>query len=119
MVRHAKSELVEGAKTDGFIKLEVARPGKPTSVYHNCQTRNQFGVTDVPNPNDQEVLEFAADAKLAGTLDDENAIAWVAPKRPQSIRHDQRKLVQPVEWRCGPQRFAEMPRTNGNRVKPT
>ena len=34
---------------------------------------------DVPNPNDQEVLEFAARAKLAGTSDDENAKAWAAP----------------------------------------
>ena len=33
---------------------------------------------DVPDLNDQEVLEFAAAAKLAGTSDDENAIAWVA-----------------------------------------
>ena len=33
---------------------------------------------DVPNPNDQEVLEFAARAKLAGTSDDENAKAWAA-----------------------------------------
>jgi hypothetical protein len=32
---------------------------------------------DVPNPNDQEVLEFAASARLAGTADDENAMAWV------------------------------------------
>ena len=34
---------------------------------------------DVPNPNDQEVLEFATDAKLAGTSDDENAKTWTAP----------------------------------------
>ena len=31
---------------------------------------------DVPNPNDQEVLEFAAGAKLSGTSDDENAKPW-------------------------------------------
>lgn len=30
---------------------------------------------DVPNPNDQEVLEFAAGIKLAGASDDENARA--------------------------------------------
>jgi hypothetical protein len=42
-------------------------------------TRNPFDVMDVPNPNDQEVLEFAAGAKLAGTSDDENARAWTAP----------------------------------------
>jgi hypothetical protein len=52
--------------------------GTRRSVEQDRQTRNQFGVMDVPNPNDQEVLEFAAAAKLAGTSDDENAIAWVA-----------------------------------------
>jgi hypothetical protein len=31
---------------------------------------------DVPTPDDQQVLEFAAGAKLAGTSDDENARAW-------------------------------------------
>jgi hypothetical protein len=31
---------------------------------------------DVPDPNDQEVLDFAAGAKLAGSADDENAKAW-------------------------------------------
>lgn len=48
------------------------------SVDHRHQTRNPFGVMDVPNPNDQEVLEFAAGAKLAGASDDENAKAWAA-----------------------------------------
>jgi hypothetical protein len=33
---------------------------------------------DVPNPNDEEVLEFAIGATLAGTSDDENAKAWTA-----------------------------------------
>jgi hypothetical protein len=42
-------------------------------------TRNPFDVMDVPNPNDQEVLDFATGAKLAGTSDDENAKAWTAP----------------------------------------
>ena len=32
---------------------------------------------DVPNPNDREVLEFAASANLLGTSDDENAKAWM------------------------------------------
>ncbi|MPZ40204.1 MAG: hypothetical protein GEU95_19535 [Rhizobiales bacterium] len=38
--------------------------------------RNPFDVMDVPDPNDQDVLEFAAGAKLAGNSDDENAKAW-------------------------------------------
>ena len=47
-------------------------------------TRNPFDVMDVPNPNDQQVLEFAAVIKLAGTADDENASAWAPPSE-----HDQ------------------------------
>jgi hypothetical protein len=43
--------------------------------------RNPFDVMDVPNPNDQEVLEFATGAELAGTSEDENAKAWTAPRR--------------------------------------
>jgi hypothetical protein len=31
---------------------------------------------DVPDPNDQGVLEFAASAKLGASKDDENAKAW-------------------------------------------
>jgi hypothetical protein len=31
---------------------------------------------DVPNPNDQEVQEFATGSTLEGTPDDENAKAW-------------------------------------------
>jgi hypothetical protein len=42
------------------------------------RTRNPFDVMDVPHPDDQEVQEFAARAKLAGTTDDENAKAWSA-----------------------------------------
>ena len=38
--------------------------------------RNPFDVMDVPDPNDQEVLEFAAGARLTGRSDDENARAW-------------------------------------------
>jgi hypothetical protein len=34
---------------------------------------------DVPDPNDREVIAFAAVAKLAGTGDDDNARAWAAP----------------------------------------
>lgn len=50
-----------------------------SSVESGCGTRNPFDVRDVPNPNDQEVLEFAAGAELAGTSDDENARAWTTP----------------------------------------
>jgi hypothetical protein len=52
---------------------------RSSSVGQRLRTRNPFDVMDVPNPNDQEVLKFAAGAKLAGTSDDENAKAWTAP----------------------------------------
>jgi hypothetical protein len=38
--------------------------------------RNPFGVMDVPNPNDQEVMQFAASTTLEGSSTDENAAAW-------------------------------------------
>ena len=52
---------------------------RSSSVDQGRRTRNPFDVMDVPNPNDQEVLEFATRAKLAGTSDEENAKAWTAP----------------------------------------
>jgi hypothetical protein len=51
---------------------------RTTSVEQGRGTRNPFGVMDVPNPNNHEVLEFAAGAKLEGTSDDENAKTWAA-----------------------------------------
>jgi hypothetical protein len=41
--------------------------------------RNPFGVMDVPDPDDQEVLAFAAGATLLGDAQDENAQAWATP----------------------------------------
>jgi len=51
---------------------------KPQAAELRRRTRNPFDVTDVPDPSDQEVQEFATGAKLAGTSDDENAKAWTA-----------------------------------------
>ncbi|CAN7279979.1 hypothetical protein LJR220_001342 [Bradyrhizobium sp. LjRoot220] len=39
-------------------------------------TRNPFGVMDVPDPNDQAVMEFADRATLDGASDHANAAAW-------------------------------------------
>jgi hypothetical protein len=52
---------------------------RSSSVDQRRGTRNPFGVLDVPDPNDDEVLAFAAGAELAGTSDDENAKAWSGP----------------------------------------
>ena len=52
---------------------------RSNSVDHGGGARNPFGVMDVPDPDDQGVLEFAAGAELAGTSDDENARTWATP----------------------------------------
>ena len=52
---------------------------RSSSVDQRRRVRNPFDVMDAPDPNDQEVLKFAAGATLAGTADDENATAWTAP----------------------------------------
>ena len=49
------------------------------AVDSDCESRNPFGVLDVPNPHDQDVLKFAVGAELEGTSDDENAKAWSSP----------------------------------------
>jgi hypothetical protein len=60
--------------------MKPQNAGNPSnSVAQRRLNRNPFGVMDVPNPNDEKVLEFAIGAKLAGTSDDENAKAWTAP----------------------------------------
>jgi hypothetical protein len=38
--------------------------------------RNPFGVMDVPDPNDEEVTQFAGRATLEPSADDDNAITW-------------------------------------------
>jgi hypothetical protein len=40
------------------------------------EIRNPFGVMDVPDPNDEEVTQFAGGAMLEGSAADENAAAW-------------------------------------------
>jgi hypothetical protein len=47
-----------------------------TSENKGERIRNPFGVMDVPDPNDQEVMQFAGVATLEGSSDDENAAAW-------------------------------------------
>jgi len=52
---------------------------RSSSADQHRQTRNPFAVMDVPDPDDQEVLDFAIGAKLGGTSDDENAKPWTDP----------------------------------------
>jgi hypothetical protein len=65
-------------KQFGDCSMEHAN-NRNSSVDQARRFRNPFEVMDVPNPNDREVLEFAAGAKLSGTSDDENANAWMPP----------------------------------------
>ena len=41
-------------------------------------TRNPFGVMDVPNPNDDDVMQFARDTLPEESATDENAKPWSA-----------------------------------------
>jgi hypothetical protein len=59
------------------MKLQDAE-GRNSSIDQGRKTRNPFGVMDVPAPNDQDVLKFAEDSKLATTSDDENAKPWTS-----------------------------------------
>jgi hypothetical protein len=52
-----------------------------TLQYQGKSVRNPFGVMDVPDPNDEAVTAFAANASLAGSADDENAKNWDVPAR--------------------------------------
>jgi hypothetical protein len=57
-------------KTESEARRNIATDTAP---------RNPFGVMDVPDPNDREVMQFAASATLDGSPQDENAEAWGEP----------------------------------------
>lgn len=42
----------------------------------NIVIRNPFGTMDVPEPDDSEVMDYAASARLAGDAADANAAHW-------------------------------------------
>ena len=44
----------------------------------NPATRNPFGVMDVPNPNDDDVTQFACNTAPEESAADENAKPWSA-----------------------------------------
>jgi hypothetical protein len=50
--------------------------GADRNAAAGAEIRNPFGVMDVPDPNDHEVMQFAAAATLEGSSDDENAATW-------------------------------------------
>jgi hypothetical protein len=65
-----------------------------SSVDQGRQARNPFDVMDVPDPNDQDVLAFAAGAELAGPADDENAKTWAAPNEHDQCDRDQYGAIE-------------------------
>lgn len=44
--------------------------------------RNPFGAMDVPAPDDHEVMQYTATARLAGDAADENAAPWASLPAP-------------------------------------
>jgi hypothetical protein len=77
---------------------ETAR-SRDSAVDQRRGTRNPFDVMDVPNPNDQEVLEFAAVTSLAGSSDDENARAWATSS--ERNQHDTLEGIWSSRWNGG------------------
>jgi hypothetical protein len=80
------------------MNSETAR-SRDSAVDQRSGTRNPFDVMDVPNPDDQEVLEFAAVNSLAGSSDDENARGWAT-----SSERDQHKTLEGIwssRWNGG------------------
>jgi hypothetical protein len=62
---------------------------------HDPATRNPFGVTDVPNPNDDGVMQFA---RVAGRIRHRRKCKPVERSRQQlPARHDRRSMVEPLE----------------------
>jgi len=51
--------------------------GRSTPEGHAC--RNPFGVQDVPDPDGDDVTDFARGVRLAGAADDDNAVHWDGP----------------------------------------
>jgi hypothetical protein len=56
---------------------------------------------DVPDPDDEEVMQFAGSTTLEESADDENAKPWCSAGNGN--QHDiVRHLVEPLERRRGP-----------------
>jgi hypothetical protein len=79
--------------------------------------RNPFGVMDVPDPDDEEVMQFAGSTTLEESADDENAKPWCTADN--GIQHD---MVEAIGRAAGTAArtppYRAMPRINGNRAEP-
>jgi hypothetical protein len=65
-------------------------------------TRNPFGVMDVPNPNDDDVMEFARNTAPEESATDEKAKPWSAVEASYHRGMDRRRVVEPLEGCRGP-----------------
>ncbi|WP_063685912.1 hypothetical protein [Bradyrhizobium stylosanthis] len=63
----------------------------------NIVIRNPFGTMDVPEPNDRDVMDYAATATLAGDAADLNAAAWASIATPS----DRLEGVWASRWNGG------------------
>jgi len=66
--------------------MMVEAPGRLQAVRE--KTRNPFDVKDVLDPDDGDVREFAANARLSGDVEDANATKWAdesTPGQPRSL----------------------------------
>jgi hypothetical protein len=71
---------------------------------------------NVPNPDDQEVLQFAAPTTLAAAADDENAGAWASPC--DCNLEDTIDSNWSSRWNGGEDRpFRGIPKANGSRAE--
>jgi len=77
-------------------------------------TRNPFGAMDVPDPNDADVMQFAASATLDGSVADANAEAW----SPVDSFGEQHTILGnwSSRWNGGADPTQAIPPKNGNRV---
>jgi len=63
----------------------------------NSVIRNPFGTMDVPEPNDRDVMDYAATATLAGDAADLNAASWAFIATPS----DRLEGVWASRWNGG------------------
>jgi hypothetical protein len=68
--------------------------------------RNPFGVMDVPDPNDEEVTQFAGSATLEPSADDENAKPWNA--KPWNAKPWNAKPWNAKPWNAKPWSSADI-----------
>ena len=72
--------------------------------------RNPFGVMDVPNPNDDDVTQFARNTAPEESATDENAKPWSAGDTSYPHGTIEGRVVEPLERCCGPHHTGRCPR---------